>query len=95
MDWVVSALLIISWFLTVYVLLNLVRQKDREFARERLSWEAERRTLETERRDLLNRTMYMAKRPWEGPPLDAADQEEPEDPYIDYLSSTEIVGVTD
>ncbi len=36
-------------------------------SRER-SWERRERAWDTERADLLNRVMYLAQKPWQGPP---------------------------
>lgn len=51
--------------------------------RER-AWDRKEHAWETERRDLLNRIMYLTEKPWDGPQIEYAAQVEQPEPLLMY-----------
>lgn len=83
MLWAIGALLIGVSLGATYVALRVAARSDRKHERREQAWSAERR-------ELLNRIMYLSNRPWESPPIEDreidtsnyADFEPPVDPML-------------
>lgn len=78
---VILAIVLAGWIATIIVGVQAIDRMRRASERQMQQWSAERR-------DLIDRVMYMAEKPWMLPPMEQVDEEVEE--YVDDAVDTPI-----